>query len=427
MADPITLAIIAGAGAGAFGFAGDKAASAARQQEEDFTSAQDRQLGHLEGLYELNRGENWQGMRDILGQYGGQAFGALGQGYEDALGSYDKGLGAIEAGYGQAYGDLQSGGLGAQDTMRQGMAGARGDLQAGLAGGLGSLGQVAGIGGQFIPGATTSVGGPDLVGQSRLEQLRTGGVDLEMDPGYQFRLQQGEQAIGRNRAAKGGRGGGAAMKELTQFNQGLASQEYQNAFGRQAGLAQGVDALAAQQAGMGQQAALAAQRNQMGLAQQGLGALGQMGAMQYGGGQQLAGLGMGGAGQLAGLQMGLGQGLAGLGVGLGQGRAGMFGQMGGLGYQHGQGLAGMYNQMGSSLTGMEMQRRNNLMNYYQQLAAASGPNPYTGGQDAAWANTATMGIDLGAGFLNTGIQTAGQGAGKAAGGGGGGGGGAMSP
>lgn len=56
--------------------------------------------------------------------------------------------------------------------------------------------------------------------------------DLTQDPGYQFRLQQGEQALGRKQSAGGGVFSGAALKEAQQFGQGLADQTYNDAFSR---------------------------------------------------------------------------------------------------------------------------------------------------------------------------------------------------
>jgi hypothetical protein len=52
------------------------------------------------------------------------------------------------------------------------------------------------------------------------------------DPGYQFQLQQGQQALQNSQAAKDGVLSGAALKDLIGFNQGMASNAYQNAFGR---------------------------------------------------------------------------------------------------------------------------------------------------------------------------------------------------
>ena len=60
-------------------------------------------------------------------------------------------------------------------------------------------------------------------------------------PGYQFQLQQGEQATQRNLAANGLLGSGAAQKALTQYGQGYAqsaSTNYLNGLQSLAGLGQ---------------------------------------------------------------------------------------------------------------------------------------------------------------------------------------------
>lgn len=46
------------------------------------------------------------------------------------------------------------------------------------------------------------------------------------DPGYQFRLQEGEAGINRAAAANGSQYSGQVLKALSRFNSGLASQEY---------------------------------------------------------------------------------------------------------------------------------------------------------------------------------------------------------
>jgi hypothetical protein len=56
--------------------------------------------------------------------------------------------------------------------------------------------------------------------------------DLTTDPSYQWRLDQGSQALQRSAAAKGGLQSGGFMKDLTNYAQGAASQEYGNAFNR---------------------------------------------------------------------------------------------------------------------------------------------------------------------------------------------------
>jgi len=57
-------------------------------------------------------------------------------------------------------------------------------------------------------------------------------ADFQQDPGYAFRLKQGQQAIERSAAARGGLGGGRMAKDLTNYAQGAASQEYGNAYNR---------------------------------------------------------------------------------------------------------------------------------------------------------------------------------------------------
>jgi hypothetical protein len=55
---------------------------------------------------------------------------------------------------------------------------------------------------------------------------------FQADPGYAFRFAQGQKALERSAAARGGLISGNTGGALQQFGQGLASQEYQNAFNR---------------------------------------------------------------------------------------------------------------------------------------------------------------------------------------------------
>lgn len=54
----------------------------------------------------------------------------------------------------------------------------------------------------------------------------------QQDPGYAFRLQQGNQALVNAASAGSGAFSGAALKDLLAYNQDMASQEYGNAFNR---------------------------------------------------------------------------------------------------------------------------------------------------------------------------------------------------
>lgn len=60
---------------------------------------------------------------------------------------------------------------------------------------------------------------------------------MQLDPGYQFRLGEGNQAIDRAAAARGMYGSGRALKELTRYGQNFASNEFGNVYNRNASLA----------------------------------------------------------------------------------------------------------------------------------------------------------------------------------------------
>ena len=59
-----------------------------------------------------------------------------------------------------------------------------------------------------------------------------GMADFQADPGYQFRQQQGQQALERSAAARGGLLNGGTLKALTRYGQDTASAEYGNAYNR---------------------------------------------------------------------------------------------------------------------------------------------------------------------------------------------------
>jgi hypothetical protein len=88
-----------------------------------------------------------------------------------------------------------------------------------------------------------------LTGQNRLmELLGLGGdtgaagygkygrdfsmADYQADPGYAFRLSEGQKALDRQAAARGGLISGGALRAATRYGQDMGSQEYQNAFNR---------------------------------------------------------------------------------------------------------------------------------------------------------------------------------------------------
>lgn len=83
-----------------------------------------------------------------------------------------------------------------------------------------------------------------LAGQNALNRLSSGlsrggefdtpfsKVNWQQDPGYQFRLSEGLNALNRQSAARGGLISGGALKAAMRYGQDLGSQEYQNAANR---------------------------------------------------------------------------------------------------------------------------------------------------------------------------------------------------
>lgn len=80
-------------------------------------------------------------------------------------------------------------------------------------------------------------------------------TDLANDPGYQFQLQQGQQALDRNQSARGNYFSGGALKAAQDYGQNLAQTTYGNAFNRDM---QSKQSLYSQLAGLGGQGLSAA-------------------------------------------------------------------------------------------------------------------------------------------------------------------------
>ena len=192
---------------------------------------------------------------------------------------------------------------------------------------------------------------------NRMSDLYNGqlGAGFETDPGYQFRMQQGEDAIMRNFAARGGRGGGAAMKAILEHGQNFAANEYQNYVGRQLGMAQGAD-----QTDFARNSSLAGIYMNTGQGAAGIhtGTGSQVSGVYQNTGNNLAGVGMQGAGINAGVNQSVISGMApppqnqnpswqqqALGIGAAAVGTIYGGPAGGaLGYQLGSGVGGAVSQ-----------------------------------------------------------------------------------
>ena len=62
--------------------------------------------------------------------------------------------------------------------------------------------------------------------------FKFGAGDYQADPGYAFRLSEGQKALDRQATARGGLISGGALKAAQRFGQDMGSQEYQSAYNR---------------------------------------------------------------------------------------------------------------------------------------------------------------------------------------------------
>ena len=133
---------------------------------------------------------------------------------------------------------------------------------------------------------------------------------FQADPGYAFRLSEGQKALERQAAARGGLISGSALKAASRFGQEMGSQEFQNAFARaQTERANVMNPLFALY-GTGAETAGALSGAAGGMGSSIGGYLGQSGAAQAAG---IAGAGQAAAGGIYGAGMAGAQGVAGAG------------------------------------------------------------------------------------------------------------------
>jgi hypothetical protein len=146
-----------------------------------------------------------------------------------------------------------------------------------------------------------------------------------LDPGYQFRMDQASKALQSSAAARGGALGGGTLSALSNLNQNLASAEAQNAFSRLEQQQQGrfgrlQSMLGTGLAAGGQQAANILGANQF-LAGQGLAGAQNIGQWMIQPAQYAGTALMGGAEQQAANAMNAGRSIADLITGAGNARA----------------------------------------------------------------------------------------------------------
>lgn len=106
---------------------------------------------------------------------------------------------------------------------------------------------------------------------------------FQESPGYQYRFDQGMEALERMAAARGQRFSGGTMEEAMRRGQGMASQEFNNWWNRLAGISQGGQQATGQQIQAGQNYANQYGQNAMAAGNaQAMGAYGFNNAMQGG-------------------------------------------------------------------------------------------------------------------------------------------------
>ena len=125
----------------------------------------------------------------------------------------------------------------AADALRQGQTQGAGALQAGQTGALQALPQYyqEGVGYQqpYMQAGTQATNQlAQLFGQGGAYTAQPTLAELQMDPGYAFRLQQGQQALTNAARAGGFAGSGRALTAAVDYGQQAGSQEYSNAYNR---------------------------------------------------------------------------------------------------------------------------------------------------------------------------------------------------
>jgi len=85
-----------------------------------------------------------------------------------------------------------------------------------------TLGDMLGL---QVDGRTPNADVDNIMGDFTLDQFKA-------DPGYQFRLNEGNKAIDRGASAKGNYFSGSTMKDLLRYGQDYSSNEFSNAFNR---------------------------------------------------------------------------------------------------------------------------------------------------------------------------------------------------
>lgn len=226
-------------------------------------------------------------------------------------------LQAIAAGQQQQA--IQQGQQQAAAALQQGQAQGAGALQAGQAAAVPALEGYYGLGvgfqNPYLQAGTQATNQlAALFGQGGAYTQQPTLEQLQIDPGYAFRVREGERAMAALQGASGLRGSGAALKAATRYGQEAGSQEYQNAYARfmanRDAVMRGLSGLAGTGAGAANVASGLAGQTGANLSNVYTGTAGNLANLYGSTGANLASVYTGGANQLANIYGNLGQGLA---------------------------------------------------------------------------------------------------------------------
>jgi len=207
--------------------------------------------------------------------------------------------GAISGGYAAATPLLQD----ATNQANAGVTGAAGAAGAGVTGAGAAANALLDPYAQSGQQANSSLSAFMAPGGQGTHQFTAADMEAN-DPGYQFRLQQGQLALDRSASARGAVMGGGQMKAMADYSQGLASSEYQNAFNRFTTNTQNTYS------------------NLSGMANRGMAAANQQGENTLGAAQFAGSAGMHGADEAAQNTIGMGRFAAGAKIGSAEAQAG---------------------------------------------------------------------------------------------------------
>jgi hypothetical protein len=92
------------------------------------------------------------------------------------------------------------------------------------------------LGGYLKKGSLQKTGSDFSQEQNQLTGLLNDPSKIQQTAGYQFDVDQGNQAINRSAAAKGSLNSGGVLAELAKYGQGMASKEYGDQVNRLSGI-----------------------------------------------------------------------------------------------------------------------------------------------------------------------------------------------